>query len=380
MNLRVRLFLTNFLVLSLGLGSAATIGYSYKAFRFPDKLLQLEQQTNFPPDSILVDRELYFKTLDLFYKVNNQGTVLALLFSVLCVGSLSFWLLRSILLPLKHIEQVAKKFNAGDLNARILPSRISEIRHLELTLNSVADRLQGVEERRQELISDLAHEMGTPLTVIHGYLNRLNTTNFELSPNIRQQLYEESLRMVRLLEDLKVLSKVEAGHLPLHLQSFSPLPMMQWVVKSLQMKGWQTDCLLKLECPNHLPKIFTDIDRFKQILTNLISNALAYTPAGTVTIRAWAEREFLQLEVQDTGIGIDPKELPFVFDRFWRSPSSRHLRVDGSGIGLAITKRLVKAMNGEIEVTSQLGQGTTFRVSFPLDAPASSRSGAGRSR
>ena len=99
----------------------------------------------------------------------------------------------------------------------------------------------------------------------------------------------------------------------------------------------------------------------------------------SASLRAWAERDVLQIEVQDTGIGIDPKELPFVFDRFWRSPSSRHLRVDGSGIGLAITQRLVKAMNGKIEVASQLGQGTTFRVSFPLDHPASSRSGSGRS-
>jgi signal transduction histidine kinase len=145
------------------------------------------------------------------------------------------------------------------------------------------------------------------------------------------------------------------------------------------MKGWQNDCQLILQCPDRLPKIFADRDRFKQVLTNLISNAVAYTPEGTVTVRAWAEQDILQIEVQDTGIGIDPQELPFVFDRFWRSPSSRHLRVDGSGIGLAITKRLTTAMNGKIGVTSQLGQGTAFRVSFPLDNPGTSQSGSGRS-
>lgn len=242
-----------------------------------------------------------------------------------------------------------------------------------MTLNSVADRLQGVEERRQELIGDLAHEMGTPMTVIHGHLSLLATTDFELTPEMKQELHQESQRLVRLLSDLKVLSKVEAGNLPLQLQPFMPLPVMQWVMKSLQMKGWYNNCQLRLECPDQLPKIFADSDRFKQVLTNLVSNALAYTPEGRVTVHAWAEREVLQIEVQDTGIGIAPEELPFVFDRFWRSPSSRHLRVDGSGIGLAITKRLVTAMNGKIEVASQLGQGTTFRVSLPLAAPASSR-------
>lgn len=373
MNLRARLFFTNLLVLSLGLGCAATIGNSYKAYRFPNRLMQLEQKSKVVPNNRNWDGNLYAQTLDVFHRVNNQGTILALMSSLLIVGTLSFWLLRSILLPLKQIEQVAKQFSAGNLNARILPSQIPEIRHLELTLNSVADRLQGVEERRQELIGDLAHEMGTPMTVIHGYLNRLNTSDFELTPDTWQQLYEESLRMVRLLEDLQILSKVEAGNLPLRLQPFLPLPAMQWVVKSLQMKGWENNCQLVLECPHPLPKIFADIDRFKQVLTNLVSNALAYTPEGTVTVRAWAEQDVLQIEVQDTGIGIEPQELPFVFDRFWRSPSSRYLRVDGSGIGLAITHRLVKAMNGRIEVVSQLGQGTTFRVSFPLNTPTGSR-------
>jgi signal transduction histidine kinase len=375
MNLRARLFLTNFLVLSLGLSCAATVGNSYKAYRFPNQLLQLQGQSK--DENIVSQLNTYSETLDLFHKINTQGTILAISVSLLGVGALSFSFLRSILLPLKHIEQVAKQFSAGDLNARILPSKISEIRHLELTLNSVADRLQGVEERRQELISDLAHEMSTPMTVIHGYLNRLNTTDFELTPDLRQQLHEESLRMVRLLRDLKILSKVEAGNLPLQLQPFLPVPAMQWVVKSLQMKGWQNNCQLVVESPNYLPKIFADIDRFKQVLTNLISNALAYTPAGTVTLRAWAEQDMLKIEVQDTGIGIASQELPFVFDRFWRSPASRHLRIDGSGIGLAITKRLTKAMNGEIEVTSRLGQGTTFKVSFPLDAPVSAQSESG---
>lgn len=355
MNLQARLLLTNFLVLSLGLNCPA-IGVQSSISDSRSATSSLKNQGS--AQAIKVESLL-----------TNQKRLVVLLASFLVVGTLNFWLLRSILLPLRRIEQTAKRFSAGDLSARIPPSPVPEIRHLELTLNSVADRLQGVEERRQAVIGDLAHEIGTPLTVICGYLGMLKTSELEHSPDVQNQLHQESQRMMRLLDDLKILSKVEAGNLPLQLQSFSPLPAMEWVIKSLRMKGWQNDCELELDCPEPLPRIFADIDRFKQILTNLISNGLTYTLEGSVRVRAWAEQEFLRLEVQDTGIGIAPEELPFVFDRFWRSKHSRHLRVDGSGIGLAITKRLVEAMGGGIEVDSQLEEGTTFSVSLPLDSP-----------
>lgn len=372
MSLRLRLFLTNALVLVSALLCAATVAYSYKSQQFPARLANLEKQytQSTQSEQKLANQNSYNDILDIFYRVNDRGTLLALGSSLLTVGALSFSLTHSILQPLRKIEQVAKQFSEGDLDARIPLSRILEIRQLELTLNSVADRLQGVEEHRQELVGDLAHEIGTPLTVIRGYLELLDSSDgFELTADIKRQLHEEAERLTRLLADLRILSSVESGGLPLRLEPFSPYPVIQHVVAGFHRQGWLHDCVLELTGAENLPQVFADCDRFKQILTNLINNALAYTPKGAVTVQTWAEREKVWVMVKDTGIGIASEDLPFVFQRFWRSDDSRHLRCDGSGIGLAITQRLVKVMGGQIEVESERGEGTTFRFFLPTASP-----------
>jgi len=369
MNLRLRLFLSHLLILVSGLTFAGAVAHSYKAQQFPARLAKLEkaQQGVLPPPENLAIQNCFSETLELFYSVNDRGTLWALALSFLTVGTLSLYLTRCILKPLRKIEQTAKRFSSGDLAVRIPPSNIPEIRKLELTLNSVADRLQGVEQRRQELVGDLAHEMGTPLTVIRGYLELLDSSeNFELTSDIKHQLHEEAERMTRLLADLNALSKIEAGSLPLHLEAFSPYKVIKQVIANFHVKGWLNDCYLRLVDAENLPQVFADCDRFKQILTNLISNALEYTPKGAVTIQTWADQEKLWVMVKDTGIGISSEDLPFIFQRFWRSEHSRNLRCEGSGIGLAITERLVRVMGGWIEVESNLGQGTTFRFCLPI--------------
>ena len=372
MSLRLRLFLTNVLVLVSALLCAATVAYSYKSQQFPARLANLERryEKSAQSEQKLTNQNSYYDIVDIFHHVNDRGTILALGTSLLTVSALSLSLTSSILNPLRKIERVAKRFSEGDLDARIPPSRIAEIRQLELTLNSVADRLQGVEERRQELIGDLVHEMGTPLTVIRGYLELLNPPGkFELTSDMSRQLHEEAERLTRLLADLRILSSVESGGLPLRLEPFFPYPIIKAVVAGFRSQGWLNDCDLELVGAEDLPQIFADRDRFKQILTNLISNALAYTLKGTVTVRAWADRDKLWVMVKDTGIGISPKDLPLVFQRFWRSDHSRKLRCDGSGIGLAITERLVKVMGGQIEVESEQGKGTTFKFFLSINTP-----------
>ncbi len=373
MSLRLRLFLTNVLVLVSALLCAATVAYGYKSQQFPARLANLERRykQSTSSEQKLANQDSYNDIVDIFYRVNDRGTLLAFAASLLTVSLLSLSLTHSILKPLRKIERVAKQFSEGDLDARIPPSQISEIRQLELTLNSVADRLQGVEERRQELVGDLAHEMGTPLTVIRGYLELLDSSDgFELTLDIKRQLHEEAERMTRLLADLRILSSIESGGLPLRLESFPPSPVIKTVVAGFCSRGWISDCVLELSGAENLPHIFADCDRFKQILTNLINNALAYTPKGTVTVQTWAEREKLWVMVKDTGIGISAEDLPSVFQRFWRSDDSRHLRQDGSGIGLAITERLVRVMGGRIEVESELGRGSAFRFCLPIDTPS----------
>ncbi|NEQ25808.1 MAG: two-component sensor histidine kinase, partial [Microcoleus sp. SIO2G3] len=131
--------------------------------------------------------------------------------------------------------------------------------------------------------------------------------------------------------------------------------------------------VLRLECPDQLPSVLADPDRVEQVLVNLIGNALTYTEAGSITIRAWTEAEGatshlprLWIAVTDTGIGIATQDLPHVFERFWRAEKSRNQHTGGTGIGLAISQRLVELQGGQIEVQSQLGVGSTFRFYLPL--------------
>ncbi len=137
------------------------------------------------------------------------------------------------------------------------------------------------------------------------------------------------------------------------------------MIKNFTPASLKANCQLKLRLSNNLPPAYADRDRVKQILINLISNAITYTPNGTVTIRASCWNDYLWVAVTDTGMGIAPEDLSKVFERFWRADQSRDARTGGSGIGLAITKRLVELHNGEIEVESVLGKGSTFRFSLP---------------
>ncbi|MDX2244959.1 MAG: HAMP domain-containing sensor histidine kinase [Leptolyngbyaceae cyanobacterium bins.302] len=362
LNLRLRLLLVNLLVIGISLGSFAAIVYLCQAHIFVRRLAQAaaDSQGTLLPEVIM----------QVFEKVNLESIAIALTVSTGIVVLLSTLLACSIIHPLRVIERAVKQFNSGDLNARVPPDSIPELNQLGLTLNSVANRLQDIEERRQEMIGDLSHELGTPLTVIRGYLEMLRENTISLTPEITEQLYEEAERMNRLLGDLNTLSRIEAGSLSLRLKAFQPQLIIQEVVTALTASNSNLNCRVELECPANLPQIFADPDRLRQILFNLVGNAIRYTPEGNVTICAWANGNHLWITVSDTGIGIAPEDLPHIFERFWRSPTSQAITAEGSGIGLAVTKRLVEVQGGSIEVESLLGQGSTFRVTFPLACSA----------
>ncbi|MBM0744890.1 HAMP domain-containing protein (plasmid) [Phormidium sp. CLA17] len=342
--------------------SATSIAHIYKAQTFEEKVSDtvITNPSKPAPEKKDADR-----LLEIFEQVNNRGTHLAVLVSFVIVGLITWTLTETIDRPLRGIERAISQFNRGNLNARIPPSDIPELHRLGLTLNSVASRLQGVEERRREVIGDLAHELGNPLTVIRGYLELMSHGEMSLTPSVGQQLHEEAERMARLLEDLKTLSKVETGNLPLHLQVVDPNPLLNSVVRALSVRN-RKGIRLELNCSRNLPEVFADPDRVRQVLINLISNALNYTEQGRVIVRAWNDDTRIWVEVSDTGVGIAPEDLPRVFDRFWRSESSRRQNACGTGIGLAITKHLVEVQGGQINVESELNKGTVFRFSLPL--------------
>lgn len=300
------------------------------------------------------------------FSTNLKDEIVAVIVGLISVVAMSVVTSRIILHPLYRIQKVAQSFAAGDLTARVRDSRIPEIHRLGVSFNHMAASLQNVEERRRELMGDVAHELRSPITVIHGYLEMINAGMTTLTPTIQSQMTAETERLIRLVNDLLELSKLEDGYLPLHRESFAIAPILKGLVTSFAAAGLQANCELQLDIATELPLVYADCDRVKQILINLMSNAITHTPNGTVTVQAWAKGDQVWIAISDTGAGIAAADLPKVFDRFWRADPSRNAQTGGSGIGLAITKRLVELQGGQIEVTSELGQGSVFQFSVPV--------------
>jgi hypothetical protein len=229
----------------------------------------------------------------------------------------------------------------------------------------MAQALDNSEQRRRQMVGDLSHELRTPLTVIRGYLEEILSQHLEATPEIYERLVKETRRLENLVNDLQNLSKAESGTLSLSLKAFSIQPLLNALINQFESQITEDGPGLTVECPDNLPLIWANADRTKQILVNLLGNAICYTPTGSITIAAWRADSWVWIAVRDTGIGIAAEDLAYVFDRFWRSAQSRVCNQNGTGVGLAITKQLVELQGGVLEVDSQLGQGSTFRFCLP---------------
>ena len=356
-----RLFLSHLLVMIVGVSSLVLIGKLSSPRLFVLHLQRLEGR-----GVSLVYARPYL--MEGFQTAWNRSTFWSVIAGATAAGGLSYWVSRRIVQPLTQIEQTTKKFAAGQLEERLPASEIPEINQLAISFNQMAVSLEGVERRRRELVSDLTHELRTPLTVLRGYLEELAEGRIEATPTVYQQLARETRRLERLINDLQELSKAEAGYLPIKLQAFDLRPLLESLVQKFSDQLLEEGPTLHLDCPERLPKVLADPDRVEQVLVNLIGNAIAHTKAGKITVRAWTATgaRCLWIAVTDTGVGIAPENLPHVFERFWRAEKSRNQQVGGTGIGLAISQRLVELQGGEIAVESELGQGSTFRFSLPL--------------
>ena len=361
-----RLFLSHLLVMMVGVSSLVIIS---KLSSRPFFVLHL-QQIEGRGFSLVYARPSLIQGFETAW---NRSTSWAVITGATAAGFLSYWVSKRIVQPLTQIEQITQKFAAGHLEERLPPSEIPEINQLATSFNRMAVSLEDVEQRRRDLVSDLTHELRTPLTVLRGYLEELSESRIEATPEVYQQLARETRRLERLINDLQELSKAEAGYLPIKLVPLNLHPLLESLVQKFSDQLLEDGPQLRLECPEQLPRVLADIDRVEQVLVNLLGNAIAYTTAGSITVRAWMEPEGvnspvprLWIAVTDTGIGIAPEDLPHIFERFWRAEKSRNQRTGGTGIGLAISKRLIELQGGQIEVESQLGFGSTFRFYLPL--------------
>lgn len=304
--------------------------------------------------------------VDGFVVASDQGTIWSLIVSGAAAGGLSYWISQRIVKPLLQMERITQKFAAGHLDERMPTNSTPELNQLATSFNRMAASLKEVEKHRRELISDVTHELRTPLTIVRGYLEELADGTIEPSPEIYQRLARVTTRLERLVNDLQDLSKAEAGSLAIKLRPTNLRPLLEVLVKRLSEQLLEGGPVLRLECPSLLPLVLADPDRVEQVLVNLLGNAIRYTAQGAIILRVWSEPQQLWIAVVDTGHGIAPEDLPHIFERFWRTEWSRFQHPGGTGIGLAITQRLVELQGGQLKVESQLNQGSTFQFSLPL--------------
>jgi signal transduction histidine kinase len=360
LSLGARLFFSHLIVMIVGLTSFVIIAKVSSPRMFVLRLEQLEKRGIFTIHSA----RTYL--LENFHSAWDRGAFWSLIFGASTAGGLSYLASKRIMRPLKQMKEITSNFAAGNLDRRMPESEIPELDQLSASFNSMASSIEDVEKRRRELISDLTHELRTPLTVVRGYLEELAEGRIEASPVIYLGLIRETRRLERLIHDLQELSKAEAGYLSINAKKVNLDPLLTSLVERFSDQLLEEGPVLKLDCPAELPPVLADIDRTEQILVNLLGNAIRYTEQGSITVKAWKENRQLWVAVIDTGVGIVEEDLPYVFERFWRADRSRSSYSGGTGIGLAITRRLVELQGGKIEVESEVGKGSTFRFYIPI--------------
>jgi two-component system sensor histidine kinase BaeS len=267
--------------------------------------------------------------------------------------------LRRAATPIGDAMEATERVAKGDYTVRIAESGPREARALARAFNSMTARLQADDEQRRNLLADVTHELRTPLTVIQGNLEGLLDGIYPRDDAHLEPILEETRILSRLIDDLRTLSLAESGALKLQKEPTDLAILASETVASFQPQADAAGIELGADAE---PGLMLDLDpeRIRQVLENLIANALRYTPrGGAIHVKCLAEEAHATVAVSDTGAGIRPDDLPHVFDRFYKTHDSR-----GTGLGLAIAKNLVIAHGGEISAQSVLGKGTTIRFTL----------------
>lgn len=268
---------------------------------------------------------------------------------------------------LRSLRDAAARLDLRDLSRRVPVEGGDEIAELATTFNRMCDRLEADERSRRQLLADTAHELRHPLAVLQGHLDLMQDGKVELTHESLLPMQDEVIRLNRLVADLRDLSLAEVGKLSLHLTTVDPESLIQGLLANMGPVAVAKEAELVGEVVPGIPSLKADPDRLRQVLVNLLSNALHYTPqGGKILLRAWAEGDHLFISVADTGPGISPADLPHVFDRFYRADKSRSRGTGGSGLGLAIVRSLVELHGGKVVAESAPGQGSRFTVQLPI--------------
>jgi signal transduction histidine kinase len=312
------------------------------------------------PDVNRAALQISYETIGKFF---IWGGLLAIAVAIV----LAFLLSRRVLSPVKALINATRQFGKGDFSRRVEYKDKGELGELAQSFNSMADNLERTERLRRDMVADVAHELRTPLSNLKGYLEAIGDGVVTPDEGTIRSLSEEASTLSRLVNDLQELSLADAGEIKLARQSEDIVELIKEATAAVQAKGVARGLTITTDLPEPLPAVNIDRQRIKQVLLNLLENAVTHTDrGGSVTVKAGPQGGMIYISVTDTGEGIPDEDLPLIFERFYRVDKSRARATGGSGLGLTIAKRLVEAHGGSIQVKSQPGKGSTFTFTVPV--------------
>ena len=321
----------------------------------------------------LLGREGILAQEDLdFSRTINISIFLMAFLAGLGALAMSIYLSRRLTQPLAGITKAVSRLKEGDFSQRVETPGQDELGLLAQTFNSMADKLEKTEKLRRKLAADVSHELRTPLTTLRSYLEAFKDGVLPPSQDNISSLQEEVYRLENLVNNLQELSLVENRSMDMPLKPLNPAATLKKIYDLYQPLMAQQGITGTLSLPDKEIKASLNEEALERILRNLLSNALKYTGKdGNISLKLAAAGPAgtrLVIEVSDTGSGISAKDLPHVFERFYRADPSRSRKTGGFGIGLTIVRELVEAQGGEIHARSRPGEGTTFTISFPKES------------
>lgn len=279
---------------------------------------------------------------------------------------LGLLLARTLTQPIRELTAATEAVAQGDLDQQVPVRSKDELGHLAQSFNQMSSDLARAQSLRQQMTADIAHELRTPLSVILSHVDAIEEGVLPPTSETLSVIREETTQLSRLVEDLRTLSRADAGELSMTLHPTNPQELLGKAAVSHRPLAAEKDIELEIDAESDLPLIEVDPDRISQVLDNLLSNALRHTPdGGKIRLFARNKEDGVELGVVDSGPGIDAEALQHVFERFYRADSSRGRDLGGSGLGLAIARSIVESHGGRIRAESEPGVGAAFIVWLP---------------
>lgn len=298
-------------------------------------------------------------------------TLLGTIIIIITVSYVSW----SISRPIQQIDRAASKIGMGDYSQRIHIESVNEIGDLAITINNMAEKLETMdhdskrqEQVRHDFLANVSHELRTPLTAVQGFLEALQDDLIEEEARKKYYdiIYNECIHMSGLVGDIMDLSRLKNNEIGLSKSPVEIGPLLHKIAFKFKREAAEKNILIQVNVDGDLSPIYADPLRMEQILNNIVKNAVKFTEAGRIELRAKREESFVHLAVEDTGIGISEGDIELIWERFFKVDRGRSKNNKGTGLGLAIVKELIELHDGSISMVSGLNKGTTVHIRIPL--------------